>query len=168
MKTNLLLRAAIVLMLAGSISSCTSKSSSIEEIIKPVVPDNDVKVFFENYLPVYSFPLSECFFFDKEDNENKCVVINNVDEFRNIFSCPPIMLPEIDFTSYTLIVGQHRVPWICEYIVEQEIVQKSEKVTLNLRWSCPDGAYASFGTLSYWGIYPKIPVNTIQVNIINQ
>jgi len=146
-------------------SSCQQTMNISEKIIDPITPSNDVIVFFEKYLPMQSFPSTECFFFNKEDNEDKCIIINNVDEFKKNFSCSSTKFPDIDFESNTLIIGQHRVSNICDYTIKQEIVLKSDKAILNLNWSCPNGAYASFGTLYYWGIYPKFQVKTISVNI---
>ncbi|MDR0295789.1 MAG: hypothetical protein LBH91_06375 [Prevotellaceae bacterium] len=157
----------VLLIFTGSLGSC--KTIASEEVFKPIIPNEDLIAFFEEHLPRLKPSIFlECFFFDKEDREDKCIIINSEDEFRKSFSCSLMILPAIDFDSHTLIIGQHQVPCICDYIVEQEIIVKSEEVILNLRWGCPDGSYSGFGTLSYWGLYPKIQAKEISVNIINQ
>ena len=148
------------------ISCANTEMGKSEEVIIPVIPDDGVIAFFEEYLPRPQPSISlECFFFNKEDMEDKCVIINNVDGFKKAFSCSSDMLPVIDFDSHTLIIGQHRVNSICHYVIEQNIIVESQKLTLNIDMSCPNGYYTAFGTLYYWGIYPKIQDKSVSVKI---
>ena len=105
------------------------------EMLKPLFPNTDANAlfsvehrelidFFEEHLPVWSGERkSMCIFFGAREpyknpdgtmdyivypeKEDKCIVINNIEEFIEIISCDNIELPEIDFNSYTLIVGMH-------------------------------------------------------------
>ena len=157
---------ATLVMLAVSFSSC--KDNIEEKVLKPITLADDVIAFFQEYLPVTYTNFSGCDFFDSDDIEEKCIMINSVDEFEKAFSCSPDMLPVIDFKSNTLIIGHFETATGCGYITEQEIVVKSNKALLNFSWGCPSGAFSTgaFTTLYYWGIYPKINVKNISTNII--
>jgi len=170
MKRKLLKFIAFLLIVVGCFSCQTTNTSEyiiLEGAIKSTIPDDDVIAFFERYLPrpKPSIPL-ECFFFNHEDKEDKCVMINSIDEFREAFSCSSVMLPVIDFKSYTLIIGQHEIGNTCGYLIEQEIVVESEELVLNINVTCPSWALGVVGTLYYWGIYPKIESKSISVNVI--
>jgi hypothetical protein len=155
-----------ILCLIIIIYSCAENkdAENIREIIDPIVPNNEVVVFFEKHLPPPSFSPSECFFL-KENNE-KCLIINNETDFRKSFSCSPDLLPEIDFDLFSLVIGQHQVALICPYIVDQYIVDESTKMELNIKAKCPDdNVWPSFGTLYFWGIYPKLKNKPISINM---
>ena len=162
---NIFLISVIIL----SCISCNSINESGVEIEK-VVPADEVISFFQKYFPVNSAPvLSECFFSNNGDKEDKCVIINSFDDFKKYFSCATNILPEIDFNSYTLIIGQKLVPLLCDYDVEQKIVIISKtEAKLYLTWNCPERSYSSFNTLSYWGIYPKFYIKKIITNVVKK
>ena len=150
-----------MMVLVGSFS-CQSANTS-EEIVKPIVQNDEINVFFEEHLPVFSGTRSECFFVD--NNENKCIIINSTDELRKIFSCSIDLLPTIDFKSYTLIIGQYQMPGTAYSIDEQSILIESKKIELNINVQCPEGSFGVICPLYYWGIYPKIQNKTIDINI---
>ena len=149
-----------------------NQKSEMEEdkVFKPVIPNDDANAFFQEYLPITYTNYSGCHFFDRDDREEKSIAINSVNEFEKIFSCSPDMLPAIDFKSYTLIIGHFETANGGGYITEQEIVTKSRKSVLNVRWGYTSGALhtGAFTTLYYWGIYPKFESKSISMNIIYQ
>jgi hypothetical protein len=149
---------------------------NIAEKINPITPDEDVLEFFRKNLPEPALPKSDLFFV--EDNEIKCVIINSMDEFSSIVygnleewadtnNGPlEIDLPEIDFNSYTLIIGQHRVPCSYHIVLEQYILEDSQKTELNLIINRPINAWTAFSMMYYWGLYPKFVKKLINVNIV--
>ena len=152
--------------LAGSFSCQT------EDGIKPIMPDEEVIVFFEEHLPRFSGTrISECFFAGEaekpwsEDKWTESVVINSMDMFKNIFSCSSDMLPAIDFKFYTLIVGMHQMGGSGCSVDEQTITIGAKKIVLNLKVKRPEYAFAVICPLYYWGIYPKFQNKSISVNI---
>ena len=155
----------IMLALAGSFSCQTidTKIDTKTDTIYPKVSDKNISVFFEEHLPIFSGSRSECFFVD--NNENRCIMINSVDEFRKIFSCSKDLLPTIDFKSYTLIIGQYQMPGTAYSVDEQSIIVESNKIELNINVQCPEGSLGVICPLYYWGIYPKIQNKPIIVNI---
>ena len=155
----------IMMMLIGTFS-CAEKGEFEDKVLKPIFPNDEVNVFFEEYLPAFSGIRSECFFDD--DKENMCVIINNVDEFRKFFSCSSTMLPVIDFKSYTLIVGQHQMGGTGYSVDEQNLVVGSKRIELNIKVKCPEGSFGVICPMHYWGIYPKIQNKSISVNITFQ
>ena len=104
---KLFLIVPLLLSIIG-VASCETEVASCEtggDNLNPIIPDDAVIAFFQEYLPsTYSYP-SGCYFFDSDDIEVKCVMINSADEFEKSFSCSPDILPAIDFKSNTLIIG---------------------------------------------------------------
>ena len=169
MDTKILKYIAFLLILAGALSSCETMNTS-EELIKPVIPDNEVITFFQEQLPVSSGIWSECFFVGEADKPwskdmwTECVLINSMDEFKKIFSCSSDLLPAIDFKSYTLIIGMQQMRSSGHIMVEQSIIVRF-KVELNIKVKRPDYGLGEICPLYYWGIYPKIKRKSISVNI---
>ena len=168
MKTKIFQITAIVLIMAGSFSCATMNTS--EEVIEPIIPDDDIIAFFEEHLPPYSGMTSDCFFVDIDKKENRCVMINSDEEFRKNFSCSSNNLtPVIDFKSYTLIIGQYYyMPGSGYIVVNQSLIVKSEKMELNLHVKVPESSFAVLSHLYYWGIYPKIQNKPVRVIIVNK
>ena len=142
-------------------------------VINPVKPSDEVIAFFEEHLPpLYSgteAPGGSFFFLDLGKFESICLMINSVEEFRDIASCPFDNLPAIDFESYTLIIGQQLVgnP-VCYRITEQNIINEPKKIGLNIAFKNPDPECWALGisvSLRYWGIYPKLQIKPINVNV---
>ena len=156
----------IVFFLAMVISVAGCDNS--EEVIKQISPNNDVIVFFEEHLSPYSGGAeSDCFFVDIDRQKSICVLINSVEEFRNNFSGSSTMLPEIDFKSHTLIIGQYcGMPGSGYYVADQNLILESKKLELNLYVKFPEYTFAVETRMYYWGIYPKLRNKPINVNII--
>jgi hypothetical protein len=126
--------------------------------------DKELIAFFEKYLPP-NFSLYDSEYFFVEDEDNRCLMINSMDELKAIMYSP-IELPDIDFDKYTLVMGQYIAPGTAYRIIEQSITVNPEEIILNLSIEEPDGTYAVLSPLYYWGLYPKIPQKTITVNLI--
>jgi hypothetical protein len=160
MKTNIFKITTLLLALTGWLSCQTS-----DEIIEPILPDNDVIVFFEKYLSEFSgISESECFFVD-EKYDNKLLIINSVDELRKNIFCSSAILPKIDFNSHSLIVGQYQMGGSGYSVDTQNIVIDSKKMTLNISVKCSESSFAVMCPLYYWGIYPKIQDKSIKINV---
>ena len=165
MKLKIMKYVAILLLIVGNVS-CQMMDTS-EEVIEPIIPGDGVIAFFEEHLPPYSGAESDCFFVDIDHQKSICVLINSVEEFRNNFSCSSTMLPEIDFKSHTLIIGQYYPIRESSYkVINQELVVKSKEIELNLYVTSPEYTFATQTRLYYWGIYPKLRNKPINVNII--
>jgi hypothetical protein len=161
----------ILSILLATLGSCDKKNDSNSiEIINPIslADDSVLSVFLGQHLPTPSVQKSECFFV--ENNIDQSIVINSMSEFENSIYCSDIMFPEIDFESYTLIIGQHRMPNSFYRVVEQNIFTADSFLTLNLKVALlEDGgsSWPAFSTLYYWGLYPKIKKKNIHINIVN-
>ena len=164
----------VCLLLAGN-HSCQTMNTSSEEVIEPVLPDDVVNVFFEKQLPAFSGFRSECFFVgdkykpnfegDRSENLSHTVVINNRDEFKKSIYCSTIELPAIDFSSYTLIIGQYQMSGSGYRVAEQKIIVGPKRIELNIRVEVPEYSFAVICPVYYWGIYPKVKNKPISVNI---
>jgi hypothetical protein len=150
--------AAILLILPGMVA-CGEEN---EKIISPVIVSDERLIdFFDTVLPVTT--ASICLF--SATNNDTCCVINSMAEFLSVYSCDD--LPGIDFTSYSLIVGQKKMPNSHYSVVEQHVVE-TKSLQLNLVVELPENHWPAFSKLYYWGIYPKLHYETIRVNIINK
>jgi hypothetical protein len=158
MKTIVLKFAAILLIMLGLIA-CEKGN---EKIISPINISNERLIdFFDMILPTATE--SGCLF--STTNSDTCYVINSIDEFLSIYSCDD--LPEIDFTSYSLVIGQKRMPNSYYTVIEQYIVE-TESLRLNIVVKLPENHWPSFSKLYYWGVYPKLSQKNVSVNIIEK
>ena len=163
MKATILKLSVFLLTSAIIVIGCKKPTEPEEEEI--VIEIIDADTFFEKYLPVPALPRSKIFFVNYHQYDNVCVIINSIDELiENISSSPVKELPDIDFNSHTLIIGQEGAPASYYYIVKQNIVVDSEKIELNIIAHPTDGQYAGGSTLYYWGIYPKLPQKSVNIN----
>ncbi len=150
-----------LLMIMG-MEGCEEK-----EQIKTILPITNLSEqiigFFEETLPTTAE--SNCFFVSEEGDIH--YLINSIEELRAIYSCNN-ELPDIDFASYSIIVGQKRMPNSYYSVLEQNI-KETEILDLNILVQLPsDGHWPAFSNMYYWGVYPKLPNKKINVNIINR
>jgi hypothetical protein len=164
MKAFFLKLSSAILFISFTSMSCgeDKKDDFIERTITPVFINEEITSFFEKHLPSPALIRSNCFFFDNEDDTY--YLINSMKQFRQLTYCSE--LPEIDFNSYSLIVGQKKVPNSFYTILEQKIVESSE-LELNLVLDLGENHYPAFSTLYFWGIYPKLAgKKTLNVNFV--
>ncbi|MDR2911009.1 MAG: hypothetical protein LBV47_06565 [Bacteroidales bacterium] len=137
---------------------------SILPISESDMPE-EVAAFFEEHLPGVSEygNGSGCFFLD--DEKNKSLMINSIDELKAAMYSP-FELPDIDFGKYTLVIGQHLVGGTAYRVREHNIVIKPEGIELNISVEKPDGTYWVICPVYYWGLYPKLAQEFINVNLI--
>jgi len=125
----------LIIMVSIALVGCNNMEGFEENVFVPVTPDDDVATFFQEYLPItYGYH-----FFDQDDRKDKCIVINSVADFKKRFSGSSTVLPAIDFKSHTLIIGHFETAMGGARITEQDIVAKSGKAVLNVRWGYPSG-----------------------------
>lgn len=163
MKALFLKLSSAILFISSASVSCSDygKEDFIEKTIIPVSNNVEITSFFEKYLPSPALSPSDCFFVDNANDT--CFLINSMKQFQKLTSCSE--LPEIDFESYTLIVGQRTVPNSFYSILEQKIIETSV-LELNLVLDLGENHYPAFSTLYFWGIYPKLSgKKTLNINI---
>jgi hypothetical protein len=127
----------------------------------------EVAAFFEKYLPPsdYSRPPHEFNFGDVDDSGAVCLIINSTDEFRAI-APPSAELPPVNFEKYTLVIGQHPMGDPGYRLKEQGVDVKADPMTLTLIYDQLEGGTPAIMTSSYyWGLYPKLPLMPVSVNI---
>lgn len=102
-----------------------------------------------------------------------CVMINSMDKLREIYrpndNFPE--LPTVDFDSYTLIGGQ----WIgggSLYLMSKNLVVEQDVATMNLTIAQKKEYGVGYNTgvypIDFWGLYPKIEVEHININVIRK
>ena len=169
MKSNVLILKAVLLLLGGNLVACDDSKEPEVVGTPPVAASEEVTAFFTTHLPESSYNCSEGKFnFSEIDfGETECFLINSTEEFEAV-APPSVVLPVIDFETYTLIIGQHLLgdPG---YSFEKQAVDtdtESGKMTLNLVYSRMGGASPTVITTFYvWGLYSKLPGSAIDVKI---
>jgi len=141
------------------VSGCEKKGETIYPTDN--LPEQ-VTLFFENSLPIVTE--SPCFF--KSTNEDIVYVVNSNKELQALYSCKEV-LPEIDFSQYSIIIGQKRMPNSFYFVADQKIVVSSRAFELNVvAKTLSEGVWPAFSTMYYWGVYPKLPNKVVNVNVI--
>ncbi len=155
------------LMLAAGCSK--DDGWNIPNGIKPVKPSKELTAFFDENLRFIGLSI-----FGK-DNEaslrgggrypDTCIMINSVAEFEAIdFSAgTSLELPPIDFTKYTLVIGQYATPSHGDRFEGQRIVVEPEEITMNLLFISSGDRTHDMWKKEYWGLYPKLPDLPIRV-----
>ena len=131
-------------------------------IIRPVRTEAVIDFFNIGNIIQFFFLLGN---FDEE----KLLLINNVDEFKNNFNdpfSPSLTLPAIDFDSYTLIISKHVNSRGGFPIIDSYIVVGSEELIFNIRQKDIGGGRLFSDAAYSWGLYPKIKNKSIDINII--
>ena len=124
--------------------------------------------FFDSELPFDTY--SKGLFVDSGKNvgEEICKIVNSRKEFEDIYSGDKI-LPEIDFQQYTLVIGQIIMPVWGYKCITQKIVSatmdNSPIIDLYI-----ENTYelnpAVLWPLYFWGIYPKMNLSNLKINIV--
>jgi len=156
---------AVLLLFFVGTPSCQNINAP-EGVLEKVVQNDEVIAFFNKHLPEFSGQRSDCFFVDNT-KDNKCLIINNIDELRKSISCSSIELPKINFSSCTLIIGQHQMGSHGHRVVEQKMIVNSKRIELKLKLEIPEYSASAICPMYYWGIYTKIKNKPISVYIIN-
>lgn len=165
----------VIMIMCAVVIGCEKQNEKTPEI--PEIPEDvgilpisesdmpeEVADFFNKYLPEVSGYHSEYFFI--EDRENRCLMINSIDELKMIMYSS-VELPAINFDDYTLVIGQYFVGGT-GYVNKHNIVIAEDGIDLNLSIEKPDGSYAVICPAFYWGLYPKLSRGFINVNLIKK
>lgn len=163
MKTHTLTLVASFLMAVLGFTSCKDTEEPVRAVgTPPVTPSQEVADFFDAHLSGHTTDFN----FNHIDVwETECFLVNSEDELRAIVP-EPIGLPEIDFGKYTLIIGQHVFEEPRYSLESQAVETASDVVTLNLVYRILGGAApCAVAPYYFWGLYDKLPGNTVQVNI---
>ena len=117
MKTNILKFTVILLILAGSFSSCKEENDEPAEI---------------SFAEEYSLDGTSCRWanlnYDANDGAGTVIRINSNKELRNYIKCENADYPEIDFSKYTLL--------LVSGIVYMEIGGVSKKISISSSNNC--------------------------------
>ncbi|MDR0438106.1 MAG: BACON domain-containing protein [Bacteroidales bacterium] len=136
-----------------------------EGIVEPIQPSEEVMGFF-----AWPYILGYDTFFvggwsPFEIAIDTCVIINSMDELRNIYSSS-YPIPMIDFDLYTLIIGHsEEFPSTAYSLVVRNLINEPETLELNLQIICLDAGYTVFASIFYWRLYPKLPSKPLNVSI---
>lgn len=168
MKLNLLKWAAAAAMLVAGLTACDDTEEPSIAGTPPITAPTEVSAFFDATLPPrsYSYPGPDFGFGEIDWGESECFLINSMEEFEAI-APPSVDLPEIDFGKYTLLIGQC-IMGDPGYTLEKQAVDiQPDGMRWNLAFSQLSGVNPCVETTFYfWGLYAKLPGNTLTANII--
>lgn len=94
-----------------------------------------------------------------------CCIINNMEELATIYNGDK-EFPNIDFSTYSLIVGKATMPYQSFQIKSQSIKETELNLILNIKVKGSDTQFPAEYQMRYWGLYPKLPNKPLVVNII--
>ena len=162
-----------VLVSFGMFSACSNSDemNSGSAGILPISEEDGhttISDFFNSELP--SDTDSKSFFIvsNQKIEEDICKVINSREELQAIYSGDKV-LPEIDFQCYTLVIGQTMMPALGYRLVKQELITNAmdQSSVLNLYVkNIYEYKPAMIAPLYFWGIYPKMDLSVIKINVI--
>ncbi len=101
----------------------------------------------------------------QKDTSDTCCIVNSMEELAQIYKGSK-NLPQIDFTSQTLIVGKVTMPDDPFYVKGQSITETESALIHNLRVKDSENSWCQVYQMRYWGLYPKLPNKPIVVNVI--
>jgi hypothetical protein len=182
MKANMLSFLAALLLIGGGFAACNNSNDDdplaemFPDGISPVSSGGDLTAFFDENLKwiadsVFPYPADA----DPYETEmwyitDTCVMINSVEEFQAIdFRGKSFELPAIDFDAYTLVIGKWMKGGGVATILSQRLVVEPDQTTLNLLIGKKHND--SLGIIkveAFWGLYPKITSESIQVNRVHK
>lgn len=119
--------------------------------------------FFNKELPIWSVSKQDNNF-QLDNLSETCHFINSYEELRSIYTGKET-LPNIDFGSYTLIVGQKCSNNVYDNFDKQVFYEKDGKYILDLFLSS-EIVHPTIVYYNYWGLYPKLSNKEINVNLI--
>lgn len=159
----------ILFAISMAITSCSSDDE--EETLDVFVPETniseEIKSFFEAELPFAN--ISEGFFTSENHDSEICQIINDDAELKKFYTGNR-MLPSIDFSRHTLVIGKVRMENSYYYIKKQDVSVFKNSAVVNLFVSpiSKEGHWPAFSTLYFWGLYPKFSVENISINKIKE
>ena len=107
------------------------------------------------------------FFAQQYEQENTCLIFNSEEEMEASYSGSYLRtLPKIDFSKYTVIVGQRvGIKLFCE-ITSHQIHEEEDGLVLDLFITDYSDIYNTTTEpviQGFWGVYPKLDAKTVSV-----
>ena len=143
--------------------------------ISQIECEDNVTNFFNSALPYSSiYHYSDSFFCTPEEfDKNICYVINSNTELQNVCrNVPRNLLPEIDFSNQTLIVGQEHAQLgnKPKDLLKKTLYETETGYILSLYYNkfvMGSGSVDTFPRfiVYFWGIYPKLKNNNIIIKL---
>lgn len=158
-RTSKLFAVALAIILLSSFLACSSNDEILPEtIINEIKCSNDVTQFFDN----------ECDKIIKTDTYiDSCIIINSAEQFNSIYSGDK-QIPYIDFSKYTLVVGQKSMNSYGWAIDNKILCSNENQLMMSLYISSKTELHAqAFMKLYYWGIYPKLSSEHLIISIFD-
>ena len=157
MKKYMFLFVSVLFLLGVGMAACSSdeEGGNDNNIITPVANmSNEVKNFFDEEVANNAFIL---------ENPNGVVAVNSISELEDIYEGEK-PFPDIDFSKYTLIIGEKTMPSGGYYVNRQELNIKLNTLNVYLKNDL-DYRPQVLTHLYFWGLYPKYGKN-ISLNVI--
>ena len=172
----------MLLLMAGTMLTACSSDNDDPKIPSPETPIEEIRHidgtivtipgdksnydalynFFNKELPSMSTSRqSNNFLFD--NLSDIYYFINSYDELRSVYTGKE-PLPDIDFGSYTLIVGQKCSNNMYDSFDKQSFYERDGRYILDLFFSS-EIIHPMIVYYNYWGLYPKLDKKEISVNI---
>ena len=153
-----------------AVNNDTTEIDSTEAytVISAVPASEEVKAFFDEALPYLpNLPLELSPFSFSPNKESEFFVINNEQEFRDIYKVKKDY-PQLDYEHYTLIIGQMLMNGASYYLETIELRNYEEKSVLTIYTREPQYLYCTLYNMYFWAVFPKFEDDIDRVMIKQQ
>ena len=161
MKKNLFTIAILAVIV---ISFITFSGCEKKDIYYPSEkPNKQLYDFFKKSFDMIDEP--DCFIGLKDDDT--CIMINSMEDLYRVYGCGG-NLPHMDFTEHSVVVGKCTMPNLFYKIHKQYIIDNGGCLTIKLfaKLISDDGSsYPAINKMYYYGIYPKLPNKSLNVEL---
>ncbi len=168
MKMRKVLWLSALLMMAFGMSSCSSDDPIEGQKVSTVKADDELSLFMTEALYSSEFEGRRTFF-SADPEEEKCIIINSEQEFREAYRGDK-ELPKVDFSKYTLVVGRSWGNDTSYFFDNFEMVDKGDSyqlyLTLNHNVHPESIAFCMIIDIYFWKLYPKMESKTVSFNRI--
>ena len=127
--------------------------------------DDSVKDFFNDYISVGLWDRYHGFVLDERHDISCHFFVNSKEELQALYVGEK-ELPDIDFSKYTLLIGQEFEGNTGYCAKELKLKSKGGKYLLEIYTEVPNLQYHANGAMAYWSIYPKLKTKDLEVKVI--
>ena len=170
----------MMVLAVGFTTACSSDSDGDDGLIVAVEDTNNLQETRGVLTPETDVDESVVAFFNQVSNEgtyyfaqqyeqkDACLIFNSEEDIETSYSGSNLRaLPKIDFSKYTVIVGQRvGIKMFCE-ITSQQIHEAEDGLVLDLFITDYSDIYNTTtapAIQGFWGLYPKLNAKSVRVN----
>ena len=154
-----------LLLTMGLFSGCSNDDDKYDHELSSIQPTNDdIPLFFNSVFESEGENVID-FKNNISDTTSPCIIVNSKEDFEKSYT-GKMLLPEIDFSKYTLVLG--KVCLSAGIFIDSIGIKQlnSAKAILTVNCSIDDGTYYGImRNLCYWGLFQKFHASEMSVKV---